>query len=132
MSTHIILVPFFLVFIFNVIIVMTLTLKKSTMITTSMDEAQQSSKKAMDRQITKLLLLVTTVYLVLSFPYGFFLMLPVIKDLLWKKVAYEASALLMYINVSINFYLYCLGYKKFRRDFVNIFCLRKSYVEKKS
>ena len=129
---HGVWVPFFLIAIFNVLIVMTLTLRKSTMLNKSMDEAHQSSKKAMERQITKLLLMVTTVFLVLTFPYTFFEFFPVIKDPLWKKVAYEISVFFSYVNVSINFYLYCMGYKKFRREFVNIFCLRKLNVKSKS
>ena len=95
------------------------------MLTESVGKEKDNTKKVMDRQITKLLLIITTVFIVLNFPFTFYAFLPLASAPRWKKVIYEGGLVGVYLNVSVNFYLYCLGYKKFRRDVNRLFCLRK-------
>ena len=85
-------------------------------------DARQRTMKSAQNQVTIMLLLVTTLFLILLFPtYCRYLLLVFIKrDTPLKYVnimfLFRISALLYISNSGINFFLYCISGKKFRND----------------
>jgi hypothetical protein len=84
-----------------------------------------------DRQITVMLLLVTTVFTIAVTPYTldhFFWDVikrhledqePFLREL--RHVSYEIALTCFMINPAANFYLYCLGCNQFRKDLKSVF-----------
>jgi hypothetical protein len=111
--------PFCLIFIFNISIIATLIQEK---IRKQNSMIVISRKSSQDGQITAMLLLVTSVFFTTNLPFTF-------DQLIWdpnqvlskrlamiRKVTYEIEVFLLFINPSVNFYTYCLGCRKFRKD----------------
>ena len=86
------------------------------------DKARESTKKAVENQLTLMLLLVTTLFLVLLIPtYVRFLYFAFANRDTPEKYAgamlfYYISTRLYFTNSGINFFLYCISGKKFRED----------------
>ena len=96
-------------------------------------ERRQKSMKSAENQLTTMLLLVTTLFLILLLPtyirfiYAAFL----ISDTLYKFATslflFEISYKLYLTNSGINFFLYCVSGQKFRNDLKEFFCcIRRS------
>ena len=85
-------------------------------------ETRQKTMKNAENQLTIMLLLVTTLFLILLCPTYFrFIYLLVAKrdtplDYAKSMLIYQITAKLYITNSGINFFLYCLSGKKFRDD----------------
>ena len=91
-------------------------------------DTRHTSMKNAENQLTKMLLLVTTLFLILLFPtyFRFIYMVFVKQD---TPVEYAKSMLLIQItallyisNSGINFFLYCISGQKFRNDLKELWC----------
>jgi hypothetical protein len=119
-STIVYIIPFLAILVFNISIIVTLAqrIRKDNI---SSHQAQTSKT---DGHITVLLFLVTMVFFVTSIPWTldkwiWFYIMPVINTvrMAWiRKLAYELTIFVLFINPSVNFYIYCLGCQKFRMD----------------
>ena len=96
-------------------------------------EARQGTKKSAENQLTKMLLLVTTLFLILLIPTYFrFIYLTLVKRDTPAKFAgsmlfYQATYKLYHTNNGVNFFLYCISGQKFRNDLKAILhCVGKS------
>jgi hypothetical protein len=127
--------PFITVLVLNIAIVFSLIQErirktKDKMCTSS----QKDSNK--DGHITILLLLVTMIFFVTNIPWtcDFWLWSYVIPEQMMtsrlvriRKLSYECSVAVLFINPSVNFYMYCFGCQKFRNDVRSTYrsCLKK-------
>jgi growth hormone secretagogue receptor len=82
---------------------------------------QQRNKQ----QVTIMLLIVSFSWLVLTMPYAVFSLInfqfPNSHSRAVTFLAKTVSFLLMYLNHSYNFFLYCIAGKKFRKEFIRMF-----------
>ena len=91
-------------------------------------EKRQNTMKSAENQLTIMLLLVTTLFLILLCPpYFRFIYLVFAKrdtprDYAKSMIIYEITSKLYLSNSGINFFLYCLSGKKFRNDLKEILC----------
>jgi hypothetical protein len=116
--------PFFTILIFNVLIIITLVagrLRKAKEKLSSHN--QESSNK--DGHITILLFQVTLIFFVTNIPWTIdvWLLLTILPNMAVtvrlariQKLAYEIVTFIVFINPAVNFYIYCLGCRKFRKD----------------
>ena len=89
--------------------------------------------KSAEHQLTTMLLLVTTLFLILLFPtyaryiYQSFVKRDTPHKYVSSKLFYEISLALYGTNSRINFFLYCISGQKFRNDLKEtICCIRMS------
>ena len=89
---------------------------------------RQNIMKSAESQLTKMLLLVTTLFLILLFPtYARYIYQSFVKrntpyKYVSSKLFYEISLALYGTNSGINFFLYCISGRKFRNDVKEIIC----------
>ena len=89
---------------------------------------RQIKMKSAESQLTTMLLLVTTLFLVLLFPtyaryiYQSFVKRNTTYKYVSSKLFYEISLALYGTNSGINFFLYCISGQKFRNDLKEIIC----------
>ena len=100
--------------------------------TPAVDRRQKRMKSA-ENQLTNMLLLVTTLFLILLLPtyiryvYSAFVVSDTPSKLATRIFVSELSFKLFVTNSGINFYLYCISGQKFRTDLKEILCcIRKS------
>ena len=84
------------------------------------------------RQITVMLLMTTTFFVILTMPVA----LIVIFEKNWvtttpyetavKRLVVEITSALMYTNHAINFWLYCFAASRFRQELLRMFCCQTS------
>ena len=92
---------------------------------------RQNKMKNIENQLTIMLLLVTTLFLVLMIPtcirfvYTSFVTRDTPAKYASPMLFYHISRLLYSTNSGINFFLYCVSGQKFRNDLNEIFCGRK-------
>jgi hypothetical protein len=94
------------------------------------------SRNRKESQLNTMLMLVSWVFILCYFPNA-------IDILVWnvgypapwtqreaavRKITYEVVATMMYLNNAVNFYLYVLGVKRFRDDFINTFWCSKEFI----
>ena len=127
------IIPFTLLIHMNFVIVKTVRISgklfKGDVTITGM-EARQRTMKIAENQVTLMLLLVTTLFLILLCPtYIRFIYLLFAK--INTPLDYANSALFIQItyklyssNNGINFFLYCISGQKFRNDLKEILCFR--------
>ena len=106
------------------------------------NERRQKVMKSAENQLTIMLLLVTTLFLVLLIPtYVRFMYLTFVKPDTPEKHArlmlfYHISHKLYNTNNGINFFLYCISGRKFRNDLKELLCgstrRPNSYVDSRS
>ena len=131
-------VPFTMLIYMNLIIVRTVKSSRkmfhSTNLTTidvnrnanTESDTRQRTKKNAENQLTKMLLLVTTLFLILLIPTYFrFIYLTLVKRDTPAKFAgsmlfYQTTYKLYHTNNGINFFLYCISGQKFRNDLKDI------------
>ena len=93
-----------------------------------MDKRQKTMKNA-ESQLTIMLLLVTTLFLILLFPTYFrFIYLTFAKrdtplQYANSMLIYQVTSKLYITNSGVNFLLYCISGQKFRNDLKEILCL---------
>ena len=89
---------------------------------------RQKAVKSAESQLTIMLLLVTTLFLILLWPTYFrFIYLAFAKrdtpfEYAKSMLIYQVSSKLYITNSGINFFLYCLSGEKFRNDLKEILC----------
>ena len=125
------IIPFTLLIHMNYVIVKTVRNSRKTFKnkdgTTGMDKRQNTMRSA-ENQLTIMLLLVTTLFLILLCPTYFrFIYLVFAKrdtppDYAKSMLIYEITSKLYLSNSGINFFLYCISGKKFRNDLKEILC----------
>ena len=91
-------------------------------------EARQRTMKSAENQLTIMLLLVTTLFLILLCPaYIRFIYMTFVQADTPLKYAnsiflFQITALLYISNSGINFFLYCISGQKFRNDLKDLLC----------
>ena len=121
-------VPFTLLIHMNYVIVKTVRHSRKTFRGNVDIDARQKSMKNAENQLTIMLLLVTTLFLILLLPtyIRFIYAAFVISDTPYKYATtmfiFEFSYKLYVTNSGINFFLYCLSGQKFRNDLKEMVC----------
>ena len=91
-------------------------------------DAREKSMKSAENQLTTMLLLVTTLFLILLLPtyirfiYTAFMISDTPNKFATSLLIFEISYKLYVTNSGINFFLYCVSGKKFRKDLKEIVC----------
>ncbi|XP_064627862.1 G-protein coupled receptor 183-like [Lineus longissimus] len=127
------LIPFAVIMFMNIWIIITVkraSHKHKQM--TGSSAPSDAKRKQETSHLTRMLILVSSAYVVCSIPLRLYEMLfdlPALKEIwdfgqvVWfmrYKVGYIILADIWILNFGVNFYLYCIGGKKFRNDAVNI------------
>ena len=115
--------PIPIVLMCNIIIIV--CLRKSNVVISRPSEVQQQ-REQQERQITKLLLTISMLFLALASPSGIntFLMQAGIShdDRLTGKLILDMTLTLSVVNSSINFIIYAVMNKKYREGYIAILC----------
>ena len=130
------IIPFTLLIHMNYIIVKTIRnsrkMFRSNVGTLRVDMRQKTMKTA-ENQLTTMLLLVTTLFLILLFPtyirfiYAAFVISDTPSKFATSLLIFEISYKLYITNSGINFFLYCISGQKFRNDLKEIVsCIRRN------
>ena len=130
------IIPFVLLIHMNFVIVKTVKdshkLFRSNVGTVGTEQRPNSMKNA-ENQLTTMLLLVTTLFLILvlstyvRFIYAAFITSDTPSKFAMSILIFEISYKFLVTNSGINFFLYCLSGKKFRNDLKEIvYCKRQS------
>ena len=129
------IIPFTLLIHMNYVIVKTVRnsrkLFRSNDTNTCMYTRQKTMKTA-ENQVTIMLLMVTTLFLILLFPTYFrFIYLVFAKrdtpsQYAKSRLIYEITSKLYLSNSGINFLLYCISGQKFRNDLKDILCYSRT------
>ena len=91
-------------------------------------QTRQNAMKSAENQLTIMLLLVTTLFLILLIPtytrfiYTTFTKTDTTLNYANSMLFYHVSFKLYMTNSGINFFLYCTSGRKFRNDFKEILC----------
>ena len=129
-------IPFTLLIHMNYVIVKTVR-KSCRMFSSNVGSAaidtRQKTMKSAQNQLTTMLLLVTTLFLILLLPtyirfiYAAFLISDTPSKYATSLVFIEISYKLYVSNSGVNFFLYCISGRKFRNDLKEILCyIRRS------
>ena len=122
-------IPFTLLIHMNYVIVK--TVRNSRKLFRSNDTGlgtRQKTMKSAESQVTIMLLLVTTLFLILLFPtyFRFIYLVFAKRDTPFQyaksRLIYEITSKLYLSNSGINFLLYCISGQKFRNDLKEILC----------
>ena len=98
---------------------------------TAVEETRQKSMKSAENQLTTMLLLVTTLFLILvlttyiRFIYAAFIAPDTPSKFASSILIFEISYKLYVTNSGINFFLYCVSGQKFRNDLKDIICCKR-------
>ena len=133
------IIPFTLLIHMNYVIVK--TVRKSRKMFRSNTETEgtdtrQKTMKSAENQLTTMLLLVTTLFLILvvttyiRFIYAAFVTSDTPSEYATSSLISEMSYQLYVTNSGINFFLYCLSGQKFRNDLKEIVCCMRRSVER--
>ena len=125
------IIPFILLIYMNFVIVKTVRSSRKPFgdndRTTGMD-ARQKTMKSAENQLTIMLLLVTTLFLILLCPtYVRFIYLSFADpgtplEYANQILIFQITIRLYMTNSAVNFFLYCISGKKFRNDLKDILC----------
>ena len=115
--------PIPLVMIGNVIII--IWLRKDKIIKSTIDDNQKQQRKYQERQLTKLLLTISLLFLVLCGPleiYSFLVLSGILQMRISKMgiLLPEVLTTLSLVNSAINFIVYTLMNKKYREEFLKM------------
>ena len=126
-------VPFTLLIHMNYVIVKTVRAsRKMFRIPENVLDTRQKTLKNAENQLTIMLLLVTTLFLILLCPTYFrFIYMAFAKrdtpsEYAKSMLIYQITSKLYTSNSGINFFLYCISGQKFRNDLQEILCCRRS------
>ena len=95
---------------------------------TTGNETREKTMRSAESQLTTMLLLITTLFLILLFPtyvrfiYTAFVISDIPSKFATSMFLSELSYKLYVTNSGINFFLYCISGKKFRNDLKEIVC----------
>ena len=130
-------IPFVMLIHMNYVIVTTVRNSKNVLVDTNTTtstaayqgmETRRKIMKSAESQLTIMMLLVTTLFLILLCPtyFRFIYLLFAKQDTPFEyaksRLIYHVSAKLYATNSGINFLLYCISGKKFRNDLKEILC----------
>ena len=124
--------PIPVVFVCNIVIIIALR-KRNILVSTTSDVQQQ--RKQQEKQLTKLLLTISTLFLVLAGPSAVYRFLFLVRvsppDILRKDLLAELRLTLSLSNCAINFIVYAVMNKKYREGYVAILrrCRRSNAIE---
>ncbi|XP_064637804.1 probable G-protein coupled receptor AH9.1 [Lineus longissimus] len=118
----------------NIIIVIALFRRRKQRAELSQENAKSRKKES---QLNAMLILVSWVFILCYFPVTFdILFWTVFRPAPWtpieaaiRKITNEVGDTMMFVNHAVNFYLYILGVKRFREDFIKLF--RCSFIKKR-
>ena len=121
------LIPLVILLVCNIILVHNLC--KSLHFHSAAGVAQ--STDAGTRRIIPMVITISVVFMVLTFPGALFLLSDYIpRDILWmppsRELWFEIVNMFRYLNHTINFFLYLLTGPKFRQEFWNLFKFRNT------
>ena len=133
------IIPFSLLIHMNYVIINRVSQSRKMFLIAEIDVVNQDKKRQLamknaENQLTIMLLLVTTLFLVLLIPtYTRFMYLTFVKIDSPEKYAtlmlfYHITNKLYFSNNGINFFLYCISGQKFRNDLKDILCQRIKYL----
>ena len=121
------IIPFTLLIHMNFVIVKTVRNSRRMFSATGID-MRQKTMKTTENQLTIMLLLVTTLFLILLGPTYFrFIYVAFVKrdtplEFAKSMLVFQITAKLYKTNSGINFLLYCISGQKFRNDLKDILC----------
>ena len=128
------IIPFVLLIHMNYVIVKTVRksrkMFRSNIETEGTDTRQKTMKNA-ENQLTTMLLLVTTLFLILvlttyiRFIYAAFVTSDTPSKFATSMFIFEISYKFLVTNSGINFFLYCVSGQKFRNDLKEIVCCKR-------
>ena len=105
------------------------------------NQRRQKSMESVENQLTVMLLLVTTLFLILMIPvqlrvlYLLFVTVDTPFQYAYVKLLFQVTHKLYNTNSGLNFFLYCLSGRKFRNDLKELLCCsgrkKKSFVGEK-
>ena len=102
----------------------------------STSQGRQRLRKTVENQLTVMLLLVTTLFVLLMIPtYVRFLYFTYVTRDTPEKYAsawllYNLSSRLYYTNSGVNFFVYCISGRKFRKDLKELLCIGRYCISK--
>ncbi|XP_074650174.1 thyrotropin-releasing hormone receptor-like [Tubulanus polymorphus] len=137
-------VPFLMLLVFNIIIVQDMFVAwrvrrnlyansnndidlQNVATTNRRSNKQRNHITTSSWHLTLMLLVVTTIFLVLSAPNCIYMIVRMVTDVTTReqrrrvKITKAATTLLLYVNHCVNFYLYCASGRKFRQTLVSIY-----------
>lgn len=132
-----VLVPWLTIFVMNMLMICTVSRMNKKMAATRSASATEKNKRS-ETQITRILLTVTFTFLVLiafqCITQCFFMLKDASGDRRIINEAYAVAKLGIIINASINFFLYCLTGRRFRKElgrvlFSNCACARGRFYD---
>ena len=121
-------IPFTLLIDMNYVIVKTVRNSRNMFNSPTRTQTRQKSIKTAENQLTTMLLLITTLFLILLLPtylrfiYASFVSSDTPSKFATSILIFEISYKLFLTNSGINFFLYCISGKKFRSDLREILC----------
>ena len=121
-------IPFTLLIHMNYVIVKTVRNSRRKFISNVSTEKRQKSVKSAENQLTTMLLLVTSLFMILllttyiRFIYASFVISDTPSKFATSILIFEISYKLYVTNSGINFFLYCISGKKFRNDLKELVC----------
>ncbi|XP_045156698.1 probable G-protein coupled receptor 139 [Mercenaria mercenaria] len=117
-------VPFVSLLVFNVLIIISL-IKHRQIISSQMTRADKRTRYN-HRRLAITLLCISFVWIITTTPSALYTVLPLKGDTVTKAANFFLIKVIcyifMYINHSINFFLYCITGQAFRREFMKIVC----------
>ena len=122
------IIPFTLLIHMNYVIVRTVRQSRKMFSSTAGIETRQKSMKSAESQLTTMLVLVTTLFLILILPsyirfiYAAFVRTDTPSKFADSLLISEISYHLYVTNSGINFLLYCISGQRFRNDLKEIVC----------
>ncbi|XP_074651548.1 thyrotropin-releasing hormone receptor-like [Tubulanus polymorphus] len=119
--------PLIVLAVLNACIVVTIRTSSSTRRRLTIETTDHTPPTVPQAQITFMLLLVTHTFIILHIPYLviFLLIMARKRPSTLLSSLFSISKLILSLNPMINFYVYCLGGRKFRKDFSKLFCCQK-------
>lgn len=109
------------------------TLQRLEQRSSSCQQVAAELQQSRQRRLTRMLLLVSLTWLVLTAPFALHSIVSVFqgdestnsaRNFLVKTICF----LLVYVNHAVNFYLYCLTGRRFRLELRALFCYRRRFV----
>ena len=117
-------IPIILVVLANCVLLF--TLKKSKKFQQNM-EIDQKQKKKFD-SVTVTVFVVSTIFVCVLLPNAVFRLGVEAKLFRFSRIPFEIlyhlSGPILYLNNSVNFYIYCLTGRRFRNEFLRLFRLK--------
>ncbi|PAA64656.1 hypothetical protein BOX15_Mlig029614g2 [Macrostomum lignano] len=126
-------VPFFVTGVCNLVILFVLRRRGDGHDLRKASSSGQQSDEQIDRQVTKRLILVSTTYILLSFPLALFHIVTHAMSgtycYVWAANALTITLTLNFVNFSVNFVIYCISEEQFRRLLASLLhCRQKNFT----